>query len=149
MNISFLRSFFVVLFLLSHAEADVVRKEITAFIIKNTNDKELTVKIMPNDMKLNAVKGLLKSGDHKGVMNKVKILPNESATVKVTNVVNIPVTDTNAFYERTVYSVIITGAIGLRKPGACAGLSLDGIPKRIEFKSDLGGLGIKCDRVQR
>lgn len=57
---------------------------------------------MPNNMKLNAAKGLLKSGDYKVLMNKLKIPPNEIATVKVNNVVNIPMKYENDFYESEV-----------------------------------------------
>ncbi|HBN22150.1 MAG TPA: hypothetical protein DD412_02790 [Holosporales bacterium] len=140
MYISVLSSFFVALFVLSHAEAGVK----TTFIIKNHNKKALTVKVMPNDMKLDAIMATIGAGYGVGLMNdhKKKIAPTKDGTIEIKPKVMLLKTGTADLYDKPVDTVRISGTIGFRKPGTCTGIALDGKTKIIEFQKHL--LGTKC-----
>lgn len=144
MNINFLSSVFVALFVLSHADAAVADGKKTTFVIKNHNKKKLTIKVMPNDMKLDAIMATIGAGYGVGLMNnhKNKIEPNTNATIEVEPKVTLIKQGAGTLYDKPVDIVRISGTIGLRKPGTCTGIFLDGKTKTIEFQKHL--LGTKC-----
>ena len=112
----------------------------TKLNIKNETKDALTIKIIPSDMALDTAMGSL--GHSQGLLNgrTYKIAPNGSTSILVSS--KMTKLKNGRFEDIFSKEATVIGTAGLKKPGKCSGIALDGEEKSLTFKKHL--LGVKC-----